>query len=276
MRARSAASSGIAADDQPLAGIIRRGDRRHVALVEQRELQGAAFDQAADRRGAQGGDPVEPIGPQFGVDAGLGDHAAVADQHDMVEAEASLELVDLGAKGSGIGSVAVKHFDRHRAAVGRAQQTVDDLQFARLAVAVVAKAGRAGSTSPPDSSRSHRRAPACRRRDGAVPVPVRSPAGAPKASRAHDRVLLRRPRRAPVRCRGWRRRSQATSARAAASLEPGFSTRAISERQHQIAAAVAGRPEHPVEADLARGAERRGDMAVRQRAQDRDRRRRRA
>jgi hypothetical protein len=46
------------------------------------------------------------------------------------------------------------------------------------------------------------------------------------------------------------------------------------ERQHQIAAAVAGRSDHPVETDLARRAERRRHVAVRPRAQDRDRRRR--
>src|SRR4051794_41890315 len=41
----------IAADDQALAGIVRRGDRRHVALVDERQLQLSALDEAADGRG---------------------------------------------------------------------------------------------------------------------------------------------------------------------------------------------------------------------------------
>ena len=41
---------GIAADHQPLAGKVRRCDGGHVALVEQRELQGAAVQQVLDRR----------------------------------------------------------------------------------------------------------------------------------------------------------------------------------------------------------------------------------
>src|SRR5271157_4144495 len=52
-----------------------------------------------------------------------------------------LELGDLGGQGLGIGGVAVEHFERHRAAVGGAQQAID-LQLALLAVAVVAELGQ--------------------------------------------------------------------------------------------------------------------------------------
>ena len=38
----------VAADDQPLAGILGRRDRRHVALVEQRHLQCPPLDQLLD------------------------------------------------------------------------------------------------------------------------------------------------------------------------------------------------------------------------------------
>ena len=38
----AAGQLGIAADHQPLAGIVGRGDGGHVALVEQVELEGAA------------------------------------------------------------------------------------------------------------------------------------------------------------------------------------------------------------------------------------------
>ena len=39
LRARSAARSGVAAGDQPLAGVVRAGDLGQVLLVEQRQLQ---------------------------------------------------------------------------------------------------------------------------------------------------------------------------------------------------------------------------------------------
>ena len=53
---------GIATDDEPFARIIRRRDGRHVALVKQRHLQSARFDQRSDRWRAQGRDPIEPGG----------------------------------------------------------------------------------------------------------------------------------------------------------------------------------------------------------------------
>jgi hypothetical protein len=43
---------GVTADDQPFAREVVGCDARHIALVEQRELQGAAVHQFLDRRGA--------------------------------------------------------------------------------------------------------------------------------------------------------------------------------------------------------------------------------
>jgi len=48
-----------------------------------------------------------------------------AHQHHPRQAEALLELVDLRGERHRVGGVAGQHFDRHRAAVGRAQQGVD-------------------------------------------------------------------------------------------------------------------------------------------------------
>ena len=69
----------VAADDEPLARIIGRGDRRNVAPVEQRQLQFAGLDQRADGRSAQRRDPVEAGRRDVFVDARLRNHAAVAD-----------------------------------------------------------------------------------------------------------------------------------------------------------------------------------------------------
>ena len=49
---------------------------------------------------------------------------------------------DLIGKGHGIGGVAFEHLDGDGATVGRAQEAVDDLQLALLAVAVVAALGQ--------------------------------------------------------------------------------------------------------------------------------------
>ena len=89
LRARSAASSGLRQTMRRSPGKSVRNDLRHVALDEQRGLQGAALGrERLDRRGAQRGDPVEAGGREIGVDARLGGHAAVADEHDALQPEA--------------------------------------------------------------------------------------------------------------------------------------------------------------------------------------------
>ena len=143
LRARSRARSAIAADDEPLARIIGRRDGRHVALVEQRHLQGSGFRELPDgRRAGESGHPVEPHRGDLAIDARLRDHPAVADQDHVIEREALLDLVDLHGERARIGGVALECLNRHRASVGCAQQAVDDLQLALLAVAVVAELGQ--------------------------------------------------------------------------------------------------------------------------------------
>ncbi len=80
-------------------------------------------------------------------DARLGDHAAVADQDDMVEVEALLELVDLCGQGFRVGGVAVEDLDGNWAAVRGAEQAVDDLQRALAAVTAVAAFGQRAAAS---------------------------------------------------------------------------------------------------------------------------------
>ena len=59
----------------------------------------------------------------------------------MVEAEALLELGDLVAERRGVAGRALEHLDGDRTAIGRAEQAIDDLQLALLAVAIVAELG---------------------------------------------------------------------------------------------------------------------------------------
>ena len=58
------------------------------------------------------------------------------------EGEPLLQLGDLIGHRFGIAGIALEHLDRDRAAVGGAQQAVDDLRLALLAVAVVAALGQ--------------------------------------------------------------------------------------------------------------------------------------
>jgi hypothetical protein len=111
--------------------------------AQERHLQSAGFDQSLDRRGAQRGDEVEPGRFDLFVDAGLSDHAVpgldpgIADEHDMAKVEALFQFVDLHGKRARIGGVVGEDFDRDGASIGRAQEPIDDLQFALLAVATV-------------------------------------------------------------------------------------------------------------------------------------------
>ena len=77
-----------------------------------------------------------PAGFQHLLNARLGDHAAIADQHN--EVETLLELGDLGSQRAGITGITREHFDRHRTAVTGAQQAEHDLQLVAFAVAAVA------------------------------------------------------------------------------------------------------------------------------------------
>ena len=260
----------IAADDQPLVRIIGRRDRRHVALVEQIELQGAALGQRLDRRRPQAGDPVEPGRLQLVVDAGLRDHAAVADQHHVLEGEAPLQLLDLCGERLRVGGRTVEHLDGDGAAVGGAQQAVDDLQLAFLAVAVVTERRELAAPSLQIARRDvveHQRAvlemPLRQRR-----LDRRLAFGEPvergvefvlvdRAQAQHDAETVRRRRRIERPGRRQLRRG---------CQQPGDD-----HRQHQIAAAIALRPEQPIEADRTHCAEHRGDVAVRQRPADRQR-----
>ena len=153
---------GVAADHQALAGEVGRGDGGHIALIEQRELQHAAFHQFPDRGRAQRGDPVEACRLDVLGDARLGDHAAVADQDDVVEVEALLELLDLRCQRHRIGGVALEHLDGNRDSrperrAGRRQSAA--CPSCRRGCSHV---WRAGSSGLPCSSMTRRTAPACR------------------------------------------------------------------------------------------------------------------
>ena len=76
------------------------------------------------------------------ADARRGQHAPVAHQHHALQTEAGAELLYLAGHRLGVGRRALEDLDRKRTTLGRAQQTEDDLQRARLAVAAVPALGQ--------------------------------------------------------------------------------------------------------------------------------------
>ena len=183
----------------------------------------------------------------------------------MLERETALDLVDLRGERARVGGVALEHFDRHRAAVRRAQQTVDDLQLALLAVAIVAEPGEFAA-APLQVARRH------------VVEHQRAVTQMLAGERRFDRLLaLAEPVDGSIKfilidhskaenvaeagCCGGRiehaGRGQLGGRRNQSGHDHG---------NNEIAGAVAGRTENAIEADVTQRAEHGGDMAVRQRA----------
>ncbi len=117
----------VVADQQPLAGVLLAGHAGQARGVEQPGLDHVALHQLAEGVPAQGGDPVEAGRLEVGVDAGLGDHAAVADQGHALQAEALAQDLHASGEGVRVGGVAGEGLDGDGVALGAAQQAVDDL-----------------------------------------------------------------------------------------------------------------------------------------------------
>jgi hypothetical protein len=118
------------------------GEFEQVAFVEEPQLQGPLAGQHTQAAGFQCGNPLQPaLGPER-IDMGLGDHATVAHQHHLIDAEALAQLRDLRHERLRIGGVALKHRDGNRHAARIGKQSIVDLQLAALAVAVVAQGGQ--------------------------------------------------------------------------------------------------------------------------------------
>ena len=166
-----------------------------------------------------------------------------------------------------IGGVAVEHLDGDRAAVGGAEQAVDDLQRALPAVAAVATLGQRAAAAFHVARRDvveHQRAVGemalgQRGLDGglALQQPVQ---------RGVEFVLVDLAEAEHfAEARGGGGGRQRTGG---GELGGGIEDPADQQGEDEIAAAIAVGAEDTVEADLAGGAERGGDVAVRQAAGD--------
>ena len=187
----------------------------------------------------------------------------------MIEREALLDLVDLRGERARIGGVAFEHLDRHRTTVARAQQTVDDLQLALLAVAVVAEL-RQLAAAPLHIARRH--------------VVEHQHAGAQMlaSERLLDRLLtLAQPVEGNIKLVFVNRSKTKRLAEAegggervehagGGELGSRRDQPRHNHRDDEVAAAVAGRPEQTIETDVAQRAEHGRHMPVRQRAAHHD------
>ena len=200
-------------------------------------------------------------------DALCGDHAAVADQHDMVEVEALLQLLDLWRQRLRIAGVAVEHLDGDRAAVGRAEQAIDDLQRALPAITAVATLGQRTAASLHVARRDvveHQRAV------GEMALGQDGFDG----GLAHQQPVERGVEFVVVDVAETERFAEAGGRRGGrqrpggGEFGDGVEDAADQHGEDEVAAAIAVGAEDAVEADLARDAEGRGDVAVRQLAGD--------
>ena len=205
----------VAAGDQPFAGVVGVGDLGQVLGVEQAHLQRPVVaGELGDRGCAQRGDPPE-IGCGVGVvvefaqrvDAGGGDHAAIAHQHQLLDAQRVADDGDDLGERDRVGGVAGEHAHRDRAPGRVGEHPVLDLLAALLAVAGVAARGqlatpaghpRAGQVEQRHPRRIHLRGQVFGRElllDRLLPARPASP------SRRRPRRCTRRPRPDPPR--GW-------------------------------------------------------------------------
>ena len=140
----------VTAGHQPLAGVVGMGDLGEVGLVEQADSwSGPSSAASAATSGARSA-VTQPNPPRSRNAAILrtGDHPAVADQHQVGQAELGAHHVDGGGERGRVGGVAGEDPDRDRPAVGVGEQPVVDLWVAAFAVPGVAegrqRAARAG------------------------------------------------------------------------------------------------------------------------------------
>ncbi len=131
----------IEAHQQALAGEIVARDAGQAPGVEQPGLDDLLAGELVDGVVAQGGDPVEAGWLEILVDAGLGDHAPVADLGDAGQSEALAQRGHLVGDRVGVGGVAGEGLHGDRATIAIAQQAVHDLRSVGAVVAGVAVRG---------------------------------------------------------------------------------------------------------------------------------------
>src|SRR5215831_18637689 len=188
----------------------------------------------------------------------------------MIKTKAFFELGHLAGQGHRVGSAAVEDLDRHRTAVRSAEQTVDDLQFAALAVTVVAVLGQRAAAAFHVARRDvvEHQGAAGQVVFGKRRLDRRLADGKPVEGDVELVLIDRAEAELLAETRAGRVRRQRAGG---GKLGAGIEQTADDEGQDKIATAVAVRAEQTVETDLARRSEGGSDVPMRQRADDGDR-----
>src|SRR4051794_21912835 len=183
----------------------------------------------------------------------------------MRETEALLELVDLWCQRRRIAGVAREHLDGDGTAVGGAEQAVDDLQHALLAITLVATLGQRTAASL-EVARGD-----VVEHEGAVLEMAFGQGGldggltlAQPVERGVEFVVSDRAETEGCAEAGGRRVGRQCPG--GGELGDRIEDAPDQQGEDEVTAAVAVGSEETVEADLAGGAERGGDVAVRQAA----------
>ena len=130
----------VAADDEALAGIVVRDDLRHVALVEQRELQGPPSAASALIAGARSAViQSKPAGARSASMRALVIMPRSPTSTMRFSRKRDAQLADLIGERARIAEIAFEHLDGDRAALRRAQETEDDLRPVAAMIAAVAE-----------------------------------------------------------------------------------------------------------------------------------------
>ena len=188
----------------------------------------------------------------------------------MSKTKAFFELGHLAGQGHRVGSTALEDLDGHRTAVCGAEQTVDDLQFAALAVTVVAILGERTAAAFHVARRDvvEHQGAAGEVVFGERRLDRRLADGEPVEGGVELVLIDRTEAELLAEAGAGRvRRQRAGGGKFGAGLEQTVDE----EGPDKIATAVAVRPEQAVETNLARRAEGGGDVPMRQRADDGDR-----
>ena len=134
----------VAAYDEALAGEVGTADLGEVALVEEAQLERALLDQTADGGRPQGADPVDAAALPEALDARAGEHAPIARQHEVLQAEASLERIEPVLQGGRIGGVPREGLDAEGPSLRVEHEAEHDLLAVGPMVPAVAVGPRAG------------------------------------------------------------------------------------------------------------------------------------
>lgn len=129
---------GVATDHQALPGEVGGFDLHQVALVEDLELDRPLIADPLELLGGDGRDPVHTPHGSKGLDLGSLEHAPVAHEDQVRQAESLLDLLDLRQDGAAVGGVPFEDLDGDGAPVRVGQHAVDDLGAIPAVVPAVA------------------------------------------------------------------------------------------------------------------------------------------